>query len=189
MTTFLSTIETRIVDVLENARGQSGLGATAALRYIPTGRFRRTKENAPIDDPGLSIELFDRSYDLSWLSIAQVDEPHNQYDGFTQYIVRFLLRIGYVYGSAISQFSTTTGSESANTNVLTVKRRALEDIRRIERALCFPDIYQSTSDNPSIANLQWFGETSFLDLGGGKLVMSCGFRTDLYGDNNANFDP
>ena len=189
MATFLATLENRIVAILESARGQSGLGSTAALRYIPTGRFRRAPNNSPIDDARLPIEAFDRAYEIDWLGITQNDEPHNMYDGKALHDVSFRLRVGFVYGEEIPQFSTTTGSESATVNVLNAKRRALEEVRRIERALCLPDIYCSTSDSPSISLLFRLGEANLIDLGAGKLVVNITFRATLESDTDDSFDP
>ncbi len=133
-------VEARLVEALEGARGSSGLGADALARFFPSGRLRRSTYAAPLTDPSFPKIDFDRGYELLMDGPGQDHDPQNPLDGTELVALTCELQVGFAWGKETPQFISTTGTEVAATAVTFVRRRAVNEMHRILRALTFPAI-------------------------------------------------
>lgn len=192
MARLFDAIESRFAAVLEQARGQSGLGTLAAARYIPTGRFRRAGNKAALDDAAYPVQEFDAAYDLTWLGLQDTGpDPANPLDGQTLRLARVTLRVGYVYGKGSTAFVDTAAGDTASAVVLqnTARQRALSDAERIYRAVAITDIFDSTTTDPQWQLMRREGATTVADLGGGRLLSSTTYVLLLTLDASSAYDP
>jgi hypothetical protein len=174
----LDPVEGRLVAVLESNRGGSGMSADAAARAIPAGWFRRVQRGAPLRDPGLAVEAFDRAYQFEWLSIGDDPDPANGLDSTSLRRVTFTLAVGYVYGTDFASFVHRVPSESTSQadSAPRARMRALSDAERIYRALSFNEIVTGDGLDPAIVGIWRDGPSAVEDLGGGRLACLTPYR-------------
>lgn len=173
MAQWTDPVEARLAAALESARGSSGLGADAAARYLPSGRLRRSPYAALLTDPAYPDGDFDRAYEFEWLSLGQDADPQNPLDGTELIQCEINLQVGFAYGKEVPQRIATTGSEVAATAVTFVRRRAINEMHRVLRALTFPAI--TCGDlGASVSLIECMrkpgADTTLQDLGSGRLI-------------------
>jgi hypothetical protein len=192
VTQVLDPIETQIVAILESARGQTGLGADAALRYFPAGRWRRSTYAGPLTDPMYPPAAFDRSYEIAWQDFGQDPDPQNPLDPTQLMSVGCALNVGFSYGKEIPQFINTTGTEVAVTASTFPRKRALSEMDRALRALTFPAIFADT--NLSGSGISWIecvrdGLVILSDNGFGRMVATARLSILIEVPTATSFDP
>lgn len=193
MTQLLDPVEARIVAILESARGSSGLGADAAARYFPSGRWRRSTYAAPLTDPGYPSGDFDRSYDIEWTGLGEEPDPQNALDPTQFREFSFSLNVGFAYGKEVPQFISTTGSEVAATAATLPRKRALSEMDRALKALTFPAIFEDTALMTGVALFELVRakgtKVTLQDLGGGRMIATAQMEVTLEVATGTNYDP
>lgn len=189
MAELLAPIATRLVDVLENARGADGAqGADAQALALPAGRYRRAPDRATLRDPALPVAEFDRAYHLLWRDADDWGAPPNPLDPAWTHVVHVELALGFVYGPGNEAMSTTVGAETQAENVLEPSRRALGDARRVASALTFPALVQGGTD-PAIVDIRLAGPRTTEDLGSGRLLVLLPLELWLWVTRATAYDP
>lgn len=193
MAELLAPVTTRFVDVLERERGRSGLGPTAALRYVPAGRFRRSAGGQSLRDAGYppNVRHWDRAYFLEYVGLADEPRPENPQNATALRIVHVNLLVGYVYGAgsvaAVARAIGTT--EDPATAVANVRQRALSEADAVYSALGSPDIFQDITTDPVLIDCVRDGESTVEDLGGGRLLSVTNYAVTLEKSTTARYWP
>lgn len=177
--------------ILAQGRGADGsLGSPAQDRSIPSGAFRASPRNAPLADPQVGTESFDRAYRVEELSIGDPPYAFNTLSSAQLRVLRLALDVGYVYGEASAFIHAWPSSkESAATVIWEARQRAISDAERIKRALTFRALYQDASDDPIIVCITRDGDTQIMDLGAGRLVARTVYAVTLQLDVTQDYDP
>lgn len=193
MTSAFLTLESRLYAILCDARGADGsLGADALAKSIPATRFRRALDGSPLRDPSYPPDSFDRAVYIDWLS--DVDDSdggiNNPLDSSQVCAARITISNGVVYGTALAAFVAVVGSEIAATVALQPKTRALNDARRITRALACPDLLRggTTLDPVPLACVR-DGGTAIEDTGDGRVLAVTTYTLRYQLDNAVAYDP
>lgn len=190
MSWLLSTIDARVVEILESARGADGaLGTGAQARSLAAGQFRRSAEAVPLTDAAYPRERADRAYDLAYQSWRDDPLPANPLDGAQVVRIAVDLRIGWVYGSATPAMAVAVSSETTTADVLAVRRRALSEAWRVVRALTFPDLVKDSGSPVAILTCQAAGPTTLDDPGRGYLLSVSPLEFWLEATTSAAFAP
>lgn len=189
MATLLSAVEARLDAVLAQGRGADGsLGADAQARAIAANQFRKAPEGAPLRDPEVPGESFDRGYSWEWRSIG--DEPTTNNPLHVPQFRRCLvdLTVGYAFGANASGFVRTLGSETGTAGVRRARQRALEDGERIARALVFPDLTRGGTD-PVIVGVLRESATVSEAIGPGRVVSVTTYVVLIQYDATTSYAP
>lgn len=192
MPQILDALETRIVSIMEQNRGGTGMSSDAAARALPDARWRRSVDNAALRDPRYEPTAFDRAYELDWSAIGDFPDVENPLDGTTLRELWLNLNVGHAYGVAASnQVDIASGTfEDAATSVINAKKRALSDAERIKRALTFSEIFSGALGS----SITWVGcvrrgRTTTEDLGGGKLLSVTPYQIIISQAPSVTYDP
>lgn len=187
------TLETRLYAILCDGRGaDSSLGADALAKSIPVGRFRRAKDLAPLRDGTYPPEFFDRAVLIEWIGDADDNGGaiNNPLDNAQICLARLAVTSAVLYGTAVDSFLSLTSGETSTTVALQPRTRALNDARRILRALACPDLLRGgTAIDPAPLACVREGGTSVEDLGDGRLVCVSTMSLRYAVDNASNYDP
>ena len=191
MTSAFLTIEQRLYAIMCDARGADGsLGADALAKSIPATRFRRALDGAPMRDPTYPPDAFDRAVYVDWLGDADDVEINNPLDAPHHCVARITVTNGVVVGTALATFASLVGTESAAAVVLQASSRALNDARRITRALGCPDLLRGgTTLDPAPLACVREGGTTIEDMGDGRRMAVTSYTLRYLADNTQNYDP
>lgn len=190
MAQLLDALDARLVAVLEQARGASGLGPTAAARYVPAGRFRAAAQGQSPRDPNYPLARFDRAYWVDYAGLADEPDPRNPQDALLLQAVRFVLTVGYVYGADNARHVlTASGTDDAATDVQAVRRRALGEADALLAALNTPDIFADNATDPVLLDCWREGASGVEDLGGGRLLCVTEYRARIVSSSTSRYWP
>ncbi len=191
MAWLLDPVETRLVAILEGARGLSGLGTTATERHIPVGRLRRSADAQSLRDPAYPIEQFDRAYELLWDEGGDGEHPENSVDPLTLRWLSLDLLVGHVYAVARDEFVAPGAgtTEVATASVRAVRLVAQSLAERIKRAVELPAIFVDATTDPRLVDCTRVGSTRIEDLGRGRLVSVTRYRVLVERLSSSNYDP
>lgn len=172
MSNSLESIRTRLVDVLCNGRGTSGLGSDAALRAIVADTFRWTK--APLRDPTFDPSSWDRCVAIRWTGTSDGIAPNSSLYPMEEQDITVDVEVGYFQAPAMSGLVhlRPSTSESAANAVLYARERATLDAKLIRRAVGFNDIMNGVldADGTTIIDVQRVGQHRFEETQDGRLI-------------------
>jgi len=161
----LAGVVTRLDAILRGGRGADGsLGADAQARAIPADRYRKGIDGASLRDVAYPANAFDRAYSLEWGDLSYVEERGNEACSRILVRVRLDLLLGHLYGTGHATLIRTIGTEVAATVALQGRQRAIGDVARIRRAVCFGPLHGSDTE-PPIVSIEMAEGTSVEDLG------------------------
>jgi hypothetical protein len=184
----LTGVVTRLDAILRAGRGADGsLGADAQARAIPADRYRKGTDGQSLRDVAYPINAFDRAYAYEWGELGYVEERGNDACSRILLRVRCVLLLGHVYGAANAAMLRIVGSEVAATAALNARSRAIGDVVRIRRALCFGPLYGNDTE-PPIVSLEMDGTTSVEDFGD-RLLTSIPFSVVVNASNTEAYTP
>lgn len=166
----------RLVDILINGRGATGLlGTEAQERSIAAGYFRTEFQQSPLTSPGYAKEYFDRALRIEWS--AELDDlDRNPCDAEQILSARITIAHGVVFGDAAQPFLQPTTPSTPAVAILQPQQRALSDARLVRRALECPDLLRDgTETDPVPIGCEREGSATLQELGGGKLLVTSAF--------------
>lgn len=187
MADVLAEVVTRFDAILRGGRGVSGLGADAAARAIPVDRYRRGIDGAVLRDPAYPVNAFDRAYAYSWGAVSLVEEYASEAVNRILLACSLSLELGHLYGPAHASFLRLIWTEVAATVAQQGYQRAIGDVVRIRRAICFGPLYQGGTE-PAIVAVVLAGSTQVEDLGD-RLITTIPLTVTLNASNTLAYTP
>lgn len=187
MADVLADVVTRFDAILRGGRGLSGLGPDAAARAIPVDRYRRGVEGALLRDPAYPLQAYDRAYAYSWGAVSLVEEYASEAVDRILLACSLSLELGHLYGLEHTAFIRTIGSEVAATVAQQGYQRAIGDVVRIRRAICFGPLYQGGTE-PAIVSVALGGSTTVEDLGD-RLLTTLPLTVTINASNTLAYTP
>lgn len=178
----LTQATARFAAILFEGRGADGsIGAEAAACSIPSGQFRRSF--APLRDAAEPTAVLHRGVYLWWAQSLPKPESTNARNQkiLSEHTLR--VEVGYLMGTAGEGFvhPAPATTESASTSVREPSLIANSDASRIAAALEWPELYQDSSDDPAIVDVQLIGIAGTEQAQPWLLVLTQDFRVRLWG--------
>ena len=191
MSNSLSSIRTRLIDVLCNGRGVTGLGSDATTRAITADTFRWTK--APLRDPTFDPSSWDRSVAIRWLGTTDGITPNSSLYAMEEQDITVDIEVGYLQAPAMSGMVhlRPSTSESGTNAALYARERATLDAKLIRRAIGFNDITNGVldADGTTIIGVDRVGQTRFEDTQDGRLICISSFVIHAWLSNTSTESP